>query len=156
MAATVQVTEEIAADPERVWSLVSDVTRMGEWSPENEGGEWRRGARGPAVGAAFRGANRHQSKRWTTMCTVTASEPGRSFAFRVKVGPLRVAEWRYELAATPAGCTVTESFADERGGLVKLLGRLTTGVEDRESHNRDTMTTTLARLKAAAEGPKRH
>lgn len=149
-----QVSEEIAAGPEQVWSLISDVTRMGEWSPENEGGEWLRGARGPKVGAAFRGANRHQSKRWTTRCTVMESEPGRTFAFKVRVGPLRVAEWRYELAATSTGCTVTESFADERGGIVKLLGRFTIGIEDRETHNRSTMTTTLARLKATAEGSK--
>jgi hypothetical protein len=151
MGATVQVCEDIEAAPEQVWSLISDVTRMGEWSPENEGGKWLRGARGPAIGATFRGSNRHESKRWATRCTVTESERGRTFAFKVRVGPLRVAEWRYELATTPTGCTVTESFADERGGIIKLLGRLTIGISDRETHNRTTMTTTLARLKQAAE-----
>ncbi len=34
----------IAAAPERVWALVTDITRMGEWSPESTGGRWTRGA----------------------------------------------------------------------------------------------------------------
>ena len=29
-----EVTIEIAATPETVYDLVSDITRMGEWSPE--------------------------------------------------------------------------------------------------------------------------
>ncbi|MQA13303.1 MAG: hypothetical protein GEV09_03775 [Pseudonocardiaceae bacterium] len=33
-----EVTVQLAAAPERVWELVSDITRMGEWSPENTGG----------------------------------------------------------------------------------------------------------------------
>jgi polyketide cyclase/dehydrase/lipid transport protein len=31
---------EIHASPEAVYDLVSDLPRMGEWSPENIGGEW--------------------------------------------------------------------------------------------------------------------
>jgi len=29
-----RVTAFIAADPDSVWDMVSDVTRMGQWSPE--------------------------------------------------------------------------------------------------------------------------
>jgi Polyketide cyclase / dehydrase and lipid transport len=32
---------EINASPEAVYDLVSDLPRMGEWSPENIGGEWQ-------------------------------------------------------------------------------------------------------------------
>ncbi|MFN5603404.1 MAG: SRPBCC family protein, partial [Actinomycetes bacterium] len=32
---TVVVSKEITASPDVVWSMVSDLTRMGEWSPEN-------------------------------------------------------------------------------------------------------------------------
>ena len=41
----------VQAPPERVWELVSDITRAGEWSPEATGGRWRGDATGPAVGA---------------------------------------------------------------------------------------------------------
>jgi Polyketide cyclase / dehydrase and lipid transport len=34
---------EIQASPEAVYDLVSDLPRMGEWSPENIGGEWQGG-----------------------------------------------------------------------------------------------------------------
>src|SRR5262249_3904138 len=37
---------EIQASPEAIYDLVSDLPRMGEWSPENIGGEWQGGGRG--------------------------------------------------------------------------------------------------------------
>ncbi len=40
MSEPVSISREISASPEQLYSMVSDVTRMGEWSPENEGGEW--------------------------------------------------------------------------------------------------------------------
>src|SRR6266508_5653038 len=48
---------EINASPEAVYALVSDLPRMGEWSPENIGGEWQGGGRGQ-VGDRFLGHNR--------------------------------------------------------------------------------------------------
>src|SRR3954466_15495223 len=49
------VTVHMAAPPEKVWDLVSDVTRIGEFSPETFDAEWLDGATGPAVGTRFRG-----------------------------------------------------------------------------------------------------
>ena len=49
------------------------------------------------------------------------------------------------------GCTVTESWDDERGGLAKALGKPISGVADRISHNRAGMEETLRNLKATAE-----
>ena len=49
---TVVVSREISASADAVWPLVSDLTRMGEWSPENQGGEWIKGASGPEIGRA--------------------------------------------------------------------------------------------------------
>ena len=51
MADQVSVTQEIGAPAEQVWAMVSDVTRMGEWSPESEGAAWLGGATGPQPGA---------------------------------------------------------------------------------------------------------
>jgi len=154
MTTPVAVSTVIAAPPSTVWALVSDLTRMGEWSPENEGAEWLKGARGPVVGATFKGANRHGSRTWTTIGTIVTADPERTLAFRITAVGLKVAEWRYEIQASDGGCTVTESFTDERGPFVKLVGRLTTGVADRDAHNRATMQTTLEQLKAAAESPR--
>ena len=53
--------------------------------------------------------------------------------------------------AAAGTCTVTESWADERGTLITVGGRLATGVADRDAHNREGMAQTLAALKAAAE-----
>jgi len=69
------VTVTMHASPERIWALVSDVTRIGRYSPETFEAEWLDGATGPAVGARFRGhvkRNGRGPKYWTT-CTVTES-----------------------------------------------------------------------------------
>ena len=63
MTEQVSVTREIGAPAGQVWAMVSDLTRMGEWSPENEGGEWLRGAAGAQPGASFRGTNRNGKKK---------------------------------------------------------------------------------------------
>jgi len=151
MPDSVSVQQSIAAAPEAVTALISDVTRMGEWSPETTAGTWSKGATGPAVGARFKGDNVNESKRWSTTCTVTAYEPGKVFTFRVNVGPVKVADWSYTLEATDDGCVVTESWTDLRSGLSKKLGGLASGVTDRDTHNRAGMIATLEALRAAAE-----
>ncbi len=123
---------------------------MGEWSPEALGGEWIKGATGPAVGAQFKGDNQNGSKSWTTIATVTAWEPARRFEFRV-TGPVKVAQWSYQFTPAGAGCQVTETWTDLRNPLIKLLGKPFSGVGDRVSHNRATMQKTLDRLATAAE-----
>ena len=47
---------EIDASPETVYAMVSDITRMGEWSPEAVGGRWVDGGTGQ-VGDWFVGEN---------------------------------------------------------------------------------------------------
>ena len=147
---TVTVQREIAAAPEVVWALISDVTRMGEWSPEAQGGIWR-SASGPEIGARFTGKNRRNRRSWSTSCRVTECEPGRRFAFRVTSGPLGVATWRYEIEPTTSGCQVSETWVDNRGTVIRVLGKLVTGVADRAVHNRAGMEQTLAALATAAE-----
>ena len=146
----VVVERTIAAPPDQVWALISDVTRMGEWSPETTGCSWQGGATGPAPGARFKGENQAESKRWSTTCEVTACEPGRRFGFDVKVGPIAIARWEYDIEPTAGGSRVQESWTDQRNWLSKKLGALASGVHDRASHNRRTMEQTLDRLAAAA------
>src|ERR1700730_11448136 len=49
-------TVHIEAPPEKVYGMISDVTRMGEWSPETHRCEWIDGAAGPPAGGALQGA----------------------------------------------------------------------------------------------------
>jgi len=147
----VRVTREIGASAETLWTMVSDVTRMGEWSPENEGGEWLDDVRAVRPGAKFRAKNRLGKKAWSTVATVVNAEPGRRFSFHVSTGPVKVANWSYTFAPTPTGCLVTESWTDLRPSWFKPIARLATGVADRKTHNRAGMEQTLERLAATAE-----
>ena len=77
-----EVSRVIAAPADVLYAMVSDLSRMGEWSPENVGGGWRRGS-GPTVGGRFKGRNARGLARWTTNVEVTAAESGRLFEFVV-------------------------------------------------------------------------
>ncbi len=147
----VSVSTAVAAKPEAVWRLVSDVTRMGEWSPETRSCRWLGGADGPAAGARFRGSNRHGILRWSTTCTVTAAAEGERFTFDVTYGPVPISTWDYVFAATADGTEVTESWTDRRPAWMKIGGAVAMAIADRGAHNRRTMEATLAALKAAAE-----
>jgi uncharacterized protein YndB with AHSA1/START domain len=151
MADQISVSRDISAPPETVWSMIADVTRMGDWSPETIGCTWTKGALGPEVGAHFRGRNRNGRRNWSTSSRVVACEHGRRFAFEVTSGPFKVSRWEYEFEPTDAGCRATETWTDQRGWLVTALGKPVSGVADRASHNRESMAETLRRLAEAAE-----
>lgn len=139
----------IEAEPERVYELVSDVTRMGEWSPECRRCEWLDGATGPAVGSAFRGDNRIGPYRWSTTAKVTAAEPGREFAFTVVAHGRETTAWRYHLEPTGKGTAVTESYELLWTPPLPVLWLDT--LVGRGKMLRRGMRKTLDRLKAAAE-----
>jgi len=147
----VSVNREIAAPADKVWSMVANLDRMGEWSPENDGGRWVGGAEGPEVGAVFGGRNHIRWRRWSTKVTVIESDPPRRFAFRLRIGLLGGCDWVYEIEPTEGGCQVTESWVDHRTWLLKKIGWAFTGVADRATHNRSTMEATLDNLARAVE-----
>ena len=135
--------------PAEVWSAVSDITRMGDWSPECIAARWVGGAAGPALGAEFEGDNvaklaGRTIKKWTTTSEVTASEPGSSFAF-VAEG---YTNWRYTFEPAGEGTKVTESFDYVAKGFMGF-------VYDKVLFRPKAMTTgmqrTLERVKAALE-----
>ncbi len=149
MAYPTAVSRDVAAPPEKVWDLVADMPRMGEWSPENQGGSWVKGATGPALGAVFKGSNKNGIRRWSTICTVVACERGKVFEFGVTSGPLAVANWRYEFEGTDTGCRVTESWRDNRKPWFAFVARVMGDHSD--AHAEQEMAATLAKLAAAAE-----
>ncbi len=144
------VRASIEAPAGVLYALVSDVTRTGEWSPENVGGRWLDGAAGPVVGARFRGANRRGWRRWSTTCTVVVAEPGRTFAFDVRVAGIRTSRWSY--AFLPAGdrTEVTESWSDHRPSWLAGVAGAIMGISDLRAHNEQNIRTTLANLEAVA------
>jgi uncharacterized protein YndB with AHSA1/START domain len=144
----------VRADAGRVWSMVTDVTRMGEWSPETERAEWIDGATGPAVGARFKGSNRRGRTKWATTCQVTVADPGREFEFVTGRAEKPETRWRYQLEPEGDGATrVTESFelVKPLGAVSNLLTRVTTGVRDRRADLEENVRTSLSRLKETAE-----
>lgn len=141
----------MAAPPERIWELVSDVTRIGRYSPETFEAEWLDGASGPAVGARFRGHVKRNGKGptyWTT-CTVVACEPNREFAFGVGSAKRPLNVWRYHLESAGDGTDVTESFDLARTVPLRLYWALLGWARGRT--NRDGMRTTLERIRAEVE-----
>jgi uncharacterized protein YndB with AHSA1/START domain len=151
MSTSVSVSRAIAAPPDRVWALVADLPRMGEWSPENTGGTWVKGATTAALGARFKGSNSNGRRRWSTAVVVTTCEPAQAFGFDVTAAGLRVANWAYVIEPSDSGCVVTETWTDQRGWLAKTLGGTVSGVPERDSHNRSGMEATLAALAATVE-----
>ena len=148
----IEVSRTIAAPADRLYALVGDLPRMGEWSTENTGGRWVKGATGPAVGARFKGTNRHGWRRWSTDVTVAVAEPGREFAFDVTAMGMGVARWgyRFEPADDGDGTAVTEYWVDHRSPVIATITGLAVGVKDRSTHNRAGMEHTLEQLAAAA------
>jgi uncharacterized protein YndB with AHSA1/START domain len=148
---TVEVSEHIDAPAATVYDLVSDLPRMGQWSPEARGGRWLDGAAKPQQGARFRGNNRSGWRRWSTTVEVTDAERGNRFAFHVTLGPVAISDWSYDFAPSATGTTVTERWADRRPGWMRALSGPVMGVSDRGGHNRANMQQTLQALKQAAE-----
>ena len=149
-APTGEVTVWMDAPPDVVWDLVSDVTRIGEFSPETFEAKWTRGATGPAVGARFKGHVKRNGigPTYWTGCVVTVCEPERHFEFGVVIDkPLNY--WGYRLEPHDGGTNVTEYFRFEPGAVLRvywaLLGALRGRTNDRG------MRTTLERMKAVVE-----
>lgn len=149
-----EATIFIAAPPLLVYNLISDVTRMGEWSPECYRCEWLDGVNEPVLGARFRGYNNWKGFKWARTSEVRAAKTGEEFAFSTIWTPLYrdSTEWRYTLRAVGLGTEVTESFALTRASLlIKFVERYT-------SRGRSTvpgMQKTLERLKMVAEAQAR-
>src|ERR1700683_1666460 len=146
------VTVHMAASAERVWDLVSDVTRVGEFSPETFEAEWLGGASGPEGSGRFRGQCRRHGRgpEYSRGCPVVACDPGREFAFAV-TGPrgMTVNTWRYQLEPSAAGTDVTESFELADTPVIRLYWMIAGFARGR--NNLDGLQVTLERIKAATE-----
>jgi uncharacterized protein YndB with AHSA1/START domain len=148
---TGEVSVWIDAPPAEVWDLVSDVTRIGEFSPETFEARWRRGWDHAEVGAKFKGHVKRNGvgPTYWTACTVTACEPQHAFEFSVGNDSVSVNNWGYRLEPKDGGTLVTEYFRLETHLPMRVywtaLGFL------RRRTNERGMRTTLERMKAVLE-----
>jgi Polyketide cyclase / dehydrase and lipid transport len=104
-----EVSIEIFAAPELVYAVVSDLTRMGEFSPECRKVEWLGGA-GPTPGARFVGHNRGGPISWSREGRVITAEPGKEFSFTTEWRGHDSTLWTYRMKPTSGGTTLTESY----------------------------------------------
>ncbi|WP_235537239.1 SRPBCC family protein [Nocardioides sp. Soil805] len=146
-----EVTVWMDAPPAKVWDLVSDVTRIGEFSPETFEAKWTRGSTGPEVGAQFAGHVRRNGvgPTYWSPCQVTQCVPEEVFEFAVGTDAVTINNWGYRLAPRDGGTDVTEYFRLQSTLPVRLywlvLGPL------RSRTNVRGMRTTLERMKAVVE-----
>jgi hypothetical protein len=149
MSHQIEVNKVVAASPEQVYALVSDLPSMGRFSPENTGGRWVKGSTGPTVGAKFEGTNAIGKKKWKTLATVTAAQPATVFAFDVVAAGCKVAGWGFALEPAEGGTKVTHFWDDHRNPVIAKLTGLAVGVKDRAVHNEANMRRTLDGIAAS-------
>ena len=141
----------IARSPERVYDLVSDITRMGRWSPVCKQCWWDEGA-GPEVGAWFTGRNELPERTWETHCQVVAADRGHEFAF--VVGGIWT-RWGYRFAPVSEGTELTESWEFLPAGMDMFAERFGDGAAEQLANRyelaRAGIPTTLAAIKRDAE-----
>ncbi len=146
MVDRIEVSRDIAATPATVYSAISDVTRMGEWSEECYACEWHEGFDGPVEGASFDGHNRNGDHEWTTQGLVIRADPDRAFAFECSMFEFHYSTWGYRIEPLDSGCTVTEWSEDLRPESALEFSERVSGIADRAQRNKETMKLTLERL----------
>jgi uncharacterized protein YndB with AHSA1/START domain len=147
-APLLQAQIDINAPVPKVWALVSDVSRMPQWSPQcrlmKAFGPVRQGARTINV-------NRRNRMFWPTTSTVTEVIPEKKLAFRVHQNNTI---WSYEFESTDTGTRLVETRHAENGTTAfsnMSINALLGGVPSFERELVDGMNATLSRIKAAAE-----
>ncbi len=151
MTPDLEVSRTIAASPERVFTAIVDINRMGEWSPETYEAEWNDGCSEAAIGAVFTGRNRNGDKEWSTEAKIVELVPNERFFFDCMVRGFVFSKWGYAIEPTEGGCVVTEYSQDLRPESALERSVAISGVTDRLAHNRAGMEATLDRLAGALE-----
>lgn len=147
-APLLQTQTDINAPVAKVWELVSDLSRMPQWSPQCR----KMKLLGPLhPGTRTLNLNRRNFMFWPTTSTITEVIPEQKLAFRVNTNGT---VWSYELEPTAEGTRLIESRHAETG--VKAVPEMTVnifmgGLEQFERELLDGMTASLAKIKAAAE-----
>jgi uncharacterized protein YndB with AHSA1/START domain len=140
----------IRAPRQAVWDAVTDIRRMGEWSPECYRTEWLDGATAPSAGARFRGFNRQGWIRWSVPARITAHEPPSLFQFTTAQFGTELNRWTYAFSEKDGGTEVVET-CEGLADLAYLRLVYATVMRDRRATRVRGMEATLQRIKAALE-----
>ena len=147
-APLLQAQIDIDAPVAKVWALVSDLSRMPQWSPQCRVMK----ALGPVrQGTRTINFNRRNRMYWPTTSVVTEVIPEKKLAFRVNQNNT---VWSYELEPTDTGTRLVETRHAENGTTAfsnMSINALMGGVPSFERELVDGMSATLSRIKAAAE-----
>ena len=144
----ISASVDVDAPPDDVWTVVADVTRMPEFSPE-----LRRlfavGGRRPRVGMRMVGINRRGYAVWPTTSKLVRLEPGRAVAWHTRESG---ATWTYELEPLPTGTRLTgrRDLAGFTLGTT-LLAPVIGGAAGHDRELADGIRQTLLRIKSAVE-----
>jgi hypothetical protein len=149
---TDSVELEIAADADTLYAMVSDLPRVGEWSPECESVTWEGDVNVPVEGTTFVGHNAvgpGRRIRYSRHGSVLTADPGREFTFITDEGGRPSTLWRYQFESMGDGRTrVTESYEVR---WIPTWARILDVPTNRHKELLRGMRTTLERLKSAAE-----
>jgi len=145
----IEQSVDVAAPPEKVWELVSDLPRLAEWSPQVvksvvRGGPVRQGSR-------LVNLNRHGFLVWPTRADVVAYEPGREVAWKIRENG---ATWSFTLEPTPGGTRVVQRRDLGEGPTelhLSFTDRFLGGQGPFQAELQAGMRQTLAYVKALAE-----
>ncbi|KAK1179014.1 SRPBCC family protein [Streptomyces sp. NBS 14/10] len=107
---------------DELWAAITDLSRLGEWSPECTYAAWLDGWTAPEVGARYEARNRFPNGLVTqVLCVVNAADPPYAFGWDVYGGAPETHEpfatWRYNLrpAVRPDQTVVRQSFTHGPG-----------------------------------------
>ncbi|NLE82113.1 MAG: SRPBCC family protein [Rhodococcus sp.] len=166
MPRTLTVSDSIVVNvgADEVYAQISDPSLMGKWSPENTGATVASDGRAAHVGMTFDGHNKRGSIRWTTRCTVTAAEPGKAFAFKVRAIGVKaprisapIATWKYTFEAVDGGTRVTETWIDDRASwpdfVANTFDKIATRGKVFADYQQKNIAITLRNLKREMEQP---
>jgi uncharacterized protein YndB with AHSA1/START domain len=155
---TVEADQIVAASPEVVWALVTDIQLPAHFSSEFRGAEWLDGATGPRKGARFVGRNHHPAiGDWETTSTICEYDPGRLFGWIVGDPDHPSAHWRFTLVVEGTGTRLTQwmQMGPARSGINLAIDAMPEKeskiVHRRLAEHRANMEATLRGIKETAE-----
>jgi len=146
---------DIDAPAEKVWNIVVDMERYGEWSSENTGGYWRKGDDGNPgtgqVGDMFVGINRLGEDEWKAPVEIVEREEGKAFGFVTGGMKYNIALWKYIVEDNGSGGTKLTEYYELRNKSPLMEENGQPEIDKRRDNMIESIRATLQGMKASAE-----